>query len=74
MKVTALVGSSGTGKSYQAMNLALNRGIAYVVDDGLLIFGNQVLGGSSAKREDSRMAAVKRALFLDPGHRRKWEI
>ena len=69
MKVYALVGSSGTGKSYQAMNLAQEKDIDFVLDDGLMIHENKVIGGRSAKRENSRMAAVKRALFLDLKHR-----
>ncbi len=71
MNVYALVGSSGTGKSYQAMNLAQEKNIEFVIDDGLMIFENKVIGGRSAKRENSRMAAVKRALFLDLKHRRE---
>ena len=71
MKVYALVGSSGTGKSYQAMNLAQEKDIEFVIDDGLMIQENKVIGGYPAKREDSKMAAVKRALFLDPKHRRE---
>ncbi|KAB3532081.1 Asp23/Gls24 family envelope stress response protein [Alkaliphilus serpentinus] len=69
MQVTVLVGGSGTGKSYHAMTLAKDRGIEYIIDDGLLIKGNKVLGGSSAKREKSKMAAVKRALFINDPHR-----
>ncbi|MBM7615435.1 Asp23/Gls24 family envelope stress response protein [Alkaliphilus hydrothermalis] len=69
MKVYALVGPSGTGKSYQSISLAKKKKIAYIIDDGLLIKGNKLLGGSSAKREKSKMAAVKRALFLKEEHR-----
>ncbi len=73
MKVYALVGSSGTGKSYQAMNLAQEKGIEFVIDDGLMIHENKVIGGRSAKRENSRMAAVKRALFHDLKHRQEMQ-
>lgn len=69
MKITALIGSSGTGKSYHALALAKDKAIDYIIDDGLLIKENKVLGGSSAKRETSKMAAVKRALFINQGHR-----
>ncbi len=69
MEVFALVGSSGTGKSFQAINVAKQKNIEYIIDDGLLIKGNRVLGGTSAKREDSFMAAVKRAIFLKRNHR-----
>ncbi len=69
MKLTFLIGTSGTGKSYQAMNLASQRGIRYLIDDGLLIKDNIILGGKSAKREASRLGAVRRALFMDSAHR-----
>lgn len=69
MRVYALVGGSGTGKSYNAMDLAYMKNIDYIIDDGLLISKNKVLAGNSAKREKTKMAAVKRALFLDEVHR-----
>lgn len=71
MKIVVLVGPSGTGKSYQAMALAKQKNISYIIDDGLLIKNNKVLGGLSAKREKSKMAAVKRALFIDEEHRNR---
>lgn len=71
MEITALVGSSGTGKSYQAISLAKRKKIPYIIDDGLLIKGNKVLGGYSAKREKSKLSAVKRALFLEDKHQRE---
>ena len=71
MKVTFLIGTSGTGKSYQAMNLASQRGIRYLIDDGLLIKENRILGGKSAKREASRLGAVRRALFMYSTHRKE---
>ena len=69
MEIFALVGSSGTGKSFQAINIAKQKNIEYIIDDGLLIKGNKVLGGSSAKRESSAMSAIKRAIFLKESHR-----
>ncbi|AKL93862.1 hypothetical protein CACET_c03460 [Clostridium aceticum] len=69
MKVVVLVGSSGTGKSYQAVHLSKIKKINYIIDDGLLIKGNKVVAGYSAKREKSKMAAVKRALFLSENHK-----
>ncbi len=68
MKVFALVGPSGTGKSHRSALVAHKKGIDYIVDDGLLIKGNHVLAGRSAKREKTRMAATKRAIFSDPEH------
>lgn len=71
MEVFVLVGSSGTGKSFRAISLAKQKNIEYIIDDGLLIKGNRVLGGSSAKREKSTMGAIKRAIFLDDNHRKQ---
>lgn len=69
MEVVVLIGSSGTGKSFRAISVAKKRNIEYIIDDGLLIKGNKLLGGYSAKREKSKMGAVKRALFMDASHR-----
>lgn len=64
MKLVALVGTSGTGKSYKAMSLAREYHIDYLIDDGILIHNQKKLIGSSAKREKTRVAAVKRAIFF----------
>lgn len=69
MKVIVFVGKSGTGKSYKVIQLAKEQGIEYIIDDGILIRGNSLIAGRSAKSEDSKIAAVKRALFLDQAHR-----
>ncbi|MDF2520532.1 MAG: hypothetical protein K0R84_1160 [Clostridia bacterium] len=69
MEVFALVGSSGTGKSYKAFVVASERGIEYIIDDGLLIGGTRIYAGKSAKREKTKLASVKRALFKDDEHR-----
>ncbi|MDW7671137.1 MAG: hypothetical protein SCK57_03345 [Bacillota bacterium] len=69
MEVTLFIGGSGTGKSYHAMRLAKSRGIRYIIDDGLLIRDNRILGGRSAKRERSRLGAIRRAIFTDEEHR-----
>jgi hypothetical protein len=69
MQVFALVGSSGTGKSYKAFVVASERGIDYIIDDGLLIGGTRVYAGRSAKRERTKLASVKRAIFNDEEHR-----
>ena len=68
MEDYALVGHSGTGKSHHAPLLAYQHQIEYLIDDGLLIKGNQILAGRSAKRENPRLGAIKRALFSDPDH------
>lgn len=69
MKVYALVGKSGTGKSYQALNLCKERGIESIIDDGLFIYKNKVLAGESAKRQPTKVGAVKTALFSKQEHR-----
>jgi len=70
MRVYGLVGKSGTGKSYQAMNLCKEMGIESIIDDGLFIFGNSILEGTSAKRQNTKVAAIKTALFTDDEHRK----
>ncbi len=68
MEIYALIGHSGTGKSHQAPVMARQYSIEYIIDDGLLIKGNDILAGRSAKRENTRFGAIKRALFKDPDH------
>jgi uncharacterized alkaline shock family protein YloU len=69
MKVYALVGVSGTGKSHQALNVAINEEIHFIIDDGLLINERRKVAGYSAKKERTYLGAVKRAIFLDGDHR-----
>lgn len=69
MTVYALVGESGTGKSFRAKLLAQKYGITAIIDDGLLIQDDKILAGHSAKREKTYMGAVRAALFDDKGHR-----
>lgn len=69
MRVTAFVGSSGTGKSYRAITVARQNGIDAIIDDGLLIADNRIIAGTSAKAEPTRLASVRRALFIDPKHK-----
>ncbi|MCL2209683.1 MAG: hypothetical protein FWC19_05735 [Treponema sp.] len=68
-KVFALVGESGTGKSFHAKLVAQKHSINLIIDDGLLIRDNRILAGHSAKKEKSFMAAVKVALFDEKSHR-----
>lgn len=68
IEVIALVGPSGTGKSHRAMWVAQEYGCDAIIDDGLLIAGSRIVAGKSAKREESRAAAVRRAIFASPGH------
>ena len=69
MHVYALVGKSGTGKSFRAKLLAEKIGVPYIVDDGLLIDDTTILAGRSAKQEKNYISAIKTALFTDPVHR-----
>lgn len=68
MKVIGFVGSSGTGKSHRASWVARERGIEFIIDDGLLIRGNRIVAGTSAKREKTRIGSIKRALFTEDSH------
>lgn len=63
MKVYAFIGPSGTGKSYRAQFVASERGINYIIDDGLLIKENAVIAGASAKKASTKIETVKLALF-----------
>lgn len=69
MNITAFIGKSGTGKSYRSIGVARELGIEYIIDDGILIKGNKLLAGKSAKSENSKIKAVKRALFMEDEHR-----
>ena len=68
MKTIGFVGASGTGKSHRASWVARERGIDYIIDDGLFIRVNQVLAGTSAKKEKTRIASIKHALFTNDEH------
>ena len=63
MKVFAFVGPSGTGKSYRAQMVANQKGVEYIIDDGLLIKGNEVIAGISAKKAPTKIETVRNALF-----------
>ena len=67
--VFALVGASGTGKSFRAKLLAQKYDIGAIIDDGLLIQDDKILAGHSAKREKTFLAAVRAAVFDDKEHR-----
>ncbi|MCR5134608.1 MAG: Asp23/Gls24 family envelope stress response protein [Clostridiales bacterium] len=69
MKVYALVGKSGTGKSYQAGNLCRDKNIESIIDDGLYIYRINSIFGKSAKQAETMMGAIKTALFTEESHR-----
>lgn len=69
MEIVALIGQSGSGKSYKAIALAKEKDIEYIIDDGLFIKGNKIVAGKSAKRENTTVSAIRRAVFMDSVHR-----
>ena len=71
VKVYALVGRSGTGKSFRAKLVSRKYGLDLIIDDGLLIKNEKILAGRSAKKEQVYLSAIKTALFDDPSHRRE---
>lgn len=71
MRIIALVGKSGTGKSHKAHWVARENELDFIIDDGLLIQGSTVLAGHSAKRERTLISAIRRAIFQDPAHAAK---
>ncbi|MBQ3434870.1 MAG: Asp23/Gls24 family envelope stress response protein [Selenomonadaceae bacterium] len=68
MDVIALVGPSGTGKSHRALQVAREHGADAIIDDGILIKDGHIVAGESAKTEKSKIMAVRRAIFVLPGH------
>ena len=71
VKAYAFVGPSGTGKSYRAQMVANERGINYIIDDGLLISGNEVLAGISAKKAPTKIETVRNALFQNEDRKKE---
>lgn len=65
MEIIAFVGGSGTGKSHRALVVAHENQIECIIDDGILIYHNKIVAGTSAKKEASRLKAVRRAIFQD---------
>ncbi len=68
MDVIALVGPSGTGKSHRALMVAHQQNADAIIDDGILIKDGKIIAGHSAKTEKSKIMAVRRAIFVLPGH------
>lgn len=68
MDVIALVGPSGTGKSHRALQVAREHEADAIIDDGILIKDGHIIAGESAKTEKSKIMAVRRAIFVLPGH------
>ena len=68
LDVIALVGPSGTGKSHRALQVAREHNADTIIDDGILIKDGHIVAGESAKTEKSKIMAVRRAIFVLPGH------
>lgn len=66
MEVIAFIGPPGTGKSDRALVIAYENRASCIIDDGILIYHNRIVAGTSAKKEASRLKAVRRAIFQDP--------
>lgn len=71
MRIYALIGKSGTGKSHHSMEVAKKYRLEYIIDDGLLISENRIVAGKSAKRAETKMASVRRTVFNNPEHAEK---
>lgn len=69
MRIVGFYGPSGTGKSHRALWVARENGLDYIIDDGLLICGNVVVAGKSAKKATSKVGSIRTALFQDENHR-----
>lgn len=69
MEVIAFFGPPGTGKSDRALVVAYENKASCIIDDGILIYHSRIVAGKSAKREESRLKAVRRAIFWDAEQR-----
>ena len=65
LRVVGFIGPSGTGKSHRSVWVARERDIDFIIDDGILIRGAQIIAGTSAKKEKTKIASIKRALFTN---------
>ncbi len=68
MKTYGLSGRSGTGKSYNAIELCSRLGVPALIDDGLFVYENSVVAGTSAKKQRTKVGAIKTALFAHDDH------
>ena len=65
----SIFGPPGTGKSDRALVVAYENKASCIIDDGILIYHSRIVAGKSAKREESRLKAVRRAIFWDAEQR-----
>lgn len=71
LEVYAFIGKAGTGKSYNALSVASKYQIRYIIDDAILIKDNKIICGKSAKAEDTVVASVKIAVFMDEDRKKE---
>lgn len=74
MKLYALYGTSGTGKSTIALQLAHQLNIDAIIDDGILVHQGRKVAGISAKYEKTKIQAVKRAIFYYKEHAKEVQV
>lgn len=63
--IVALIGKPGTGKSHHSQRIASELNLELIIDDGLLIKDSRIVGGRSAKNDQTRIAATKTAIFIN---------
>lgn len=68
MEIYGLSGKAGTGKSYQAGELAARLKIRGIIDDGLFMYDGNIVAGISAKKRATSIAAIRTAVFTDSKH------
>ena len=62
-----LLDQVGTGKSHRAQMVAKENQAECIIDDAILIRDNKIIAGTSAKKAETKIESVKRALFSAPG-------
>ena len=45
--------------------------IRYIIDDGILVKDNEIIAGSSAKKADTKIETVRRAIFIEEEQRKE---
>ena len=63
MNVVGFIGPSGTGKSYRALAIAYEHQLDCLIDDGILVYQNRIVAGSTAKSANNHMQAVSCLLY-----------
>jgi uncharacterized alkaline shock family protein YloU len=68
LRIVGFIGTSGTGKSHRSAWVARENHLDFIIDDGLLIRGTEIIAGKSAKKEPTKIGSVKCALFTHDSH------